>query len=95
LRRADHSSKEFYRPCKKDYVTEEEARDQQRAVEPLMDESIGDIVTVLKGKHKNVALVVFCSSKFHATGMSNVMNMPLRYVIAFERIYTQGHSLRH
>jgi hypothetical protein len=27
--------------------------------------------------------------------MSNVMNMPLRYVIAFERIYTQGHSLRH
>jgi hypothetical protein len=38
LRRTDHSSKEFYRLCKKDYVTEEEARAQQRAVEPLMYE---------------------------------------------------------
>jgi hypothetical protein len=36
LRRADHSSKESYRLCKKDYGTEEEARAQQRAVGPLM-----------------------------------------------------------
>jgi hypothetical protein len=33
-----HSSKESYRLYKKDYETEEEARAQQRAVEPLMDE---------------------------------------------------------
>jgi hypothetical protein len=38
LRRANHSSKEFYRLCKKDYETEEEARAQQRAVEPLTNE---------------------------------------------------------
>jgi hypothetical protein len=38
LRWADHSSKEAYRLCKKDYETEEEARAQQRDVEPLMDE---------------------------------------------------------
>jgi hypothetical protein len=37
LRRADHSSKESYRLCKKDYETEEEARAQQRDVEPLMN----------------------------------------------------------
>jgi hypothetical protein len=30
LRRADHSSKESYRLCKKDYETEEEARAKQR-----------------------------------------------------------------
>jgi hypothetical protein len=35
---AGHSSKELaYRLCKKYYETEEEARAQQRAVEPLMD----------------------------------------------------------
>jgi hypothetical protein len=34
LRRADHSSKESYRLCKKDYDTEEEARAQRRAEEP-------------------------------------------------------------
>jgi hypothetical protein len=38
LRRADHSSKEPYRLCKKDYGTEEEAKTQQRAIESLMKE---------------------------------------------------------
>jgi hypothetical protein len=37
LWRADHSSKESYCLCKKDYKTEEEARAQQRAVEPVMN----------------------------------------------------------
>jgi gas vesicle protein len=36
LQRADHSSKESYRLCKKDYETEKEARAQLKAVEPLM-----------------------------------------------------------
>jgi hypothetical protein len=40
LQRADHSSKESYRLCKRDYGTEEEARAQKRAVEPLMNELI-------------------------------------------------------
>jgi hypothetical protein len=38
LRRADPPSKESYRLCKNDYETEEEARAQRRAVEPLMFE---------------------------------------------------------
>jgi hypothetical protein len=38
LRRADHSSKESYPLCKKDYETEEETRAQQRTVEPLINE---------------------------------------------------------
>jgi hypothetical protein len=38
LRRANHSSKESYRLCKKDYKSEVEARAQQRAVEPLTNE---------------------------------------------------------
>jgi hypothetical protein len=33
------------------------------------------IVTILERTHKNVASGVFCSSKFHATRISNVMNM--------------------
>jgi hypothetical protein len=40
LRRADHSSKQSYLLCKKYDETEEEARAQQRAVEPLMNECI-------------------------------------------------------
>jgi hypothetical protein len=40
LRRADHSPKESYRLCKKDYWNEEEARAQQRSVKPLMSEWI-------------------------------------------------------
>jgi hypothetical protein len=40
LRRADPPSKGSYRLCKKDYETEEEARAEQRPVEPLMDELI-------------------------------------------------------
>jgi hypothetical protein len=39
LRLADHSSKEPYRLCKKDYGTEEEARAQQRAAEPLTNKN--------------------------------------------------------
>jgi hypothetical protein len=31
-------SKESYRLCKRDYETEEEAKDQQRALKPLMNE---------------------------------------------------------
>jgi hypothetical protein len=38
LQRADPPSKESYRLCKKDYKTEDEARTEQRAVEPLMNE---------------------------------------------------------
>jgi hypothetical protein len=38
LATADPPSKEIYRLYKKDYETEEEDRDQQKAVEPLMNE---------------------------------------------------------
>jgi hypothetical protein len=44
LRRADHSSKESYRLCKKEYGTEEEARAQQRAVEPFMNEKMNEFI---------------------------------------------------
>jgi hypothetical protein len=38
LRRAEHSSKESYLLCKKDYGTGVEARAQQRDVESMMNE---------------------------------------------------------
>jgi hypothetical protein len=38
LRGADRLSRESYGLCKKDYKTEEEARAQQKVVEPLMNE---------------------------------------------------------
>jgi hypothetical protein len=38
LRRADHSAKESYRLCKKDYENEEEARAQLRAAKTLMNQ---------------------------------------------------------
>jgi hypothetical protein len=38
LRRAEHSSKEPYRMCKKGYETEEEAGAQQSAVDLLVNE---------------------------------------------------------
>jgi hypothetical protein len=44
LRRADHSSKESYHICKKDYETEEDATAQQRAVEPLMIELNSELI---------------------------------------------------
>jgi hypothetical protein len=42
LRRAGHPSKESYRLCKIDYETEEEAKAQQRAVEPLKNEWVDE-----------------------------------------------------
>jgi hypothetical protein len=38
LRRADHSSKESYRLCKKDYENEEEARAQQKGCRAIKEE---------------------------------------------------------
>jgi hypothetical protein len=38
LRRAESPCKVSYRMCKSDYITEEEARAQQRTVKALMDE---------------------------------------------------------
>jgi hypothetical protein len=43
LRRADHSFKEYYRLCKNDYETEEEAGAQQRAVEPFKNEWMNEL----------------------------------------------------
>jgi hypothetical protein len=52
-RQADHSSRESYRLYKKDYETEEEARAQQRAVEPLMN------------GYTQVAFMQMCVYKLH------------------------------
>jgi hypothetical protein len=38
LQWADHLSKESHRLCKNDYETEEEARAQQQAAEPFINE---------------------------------------------------------
>jgi hypothetical protein len=46
LRRADHSSKESYRLYKNDYETEEEARDQQMAIDSLMNSLIIVLVSL-------------------------------------------------
>jgi hypothetical protein len=40
-----HSSKESYRLCEKDYEIEEEARAQQRVVEPMMSEWMNEWVS--------------------------------------------------
>jgi hypothetical protein len=40
MRRADYSSKESYCLWKNDYGAEEEARDQQMSIEPLISEWI-------------------------------------------------------
>jgi hypothetical protein len=50
LRWAEHSSKESYRLCKNDYETEEEARAQQKAVEPLMKEKMNEFSFFLSFK---------------------------------------------
>jgi hypothetical protein len=56
LRRADPPSEESYRPCKKDYETEEVARAQQRAVQSLGMKNeikcmyIGGLIMIEEGK---------------------------------------------
>jgi hypothetical protein len=47
LRRADPPSKESYLLCKNNYETEEDARVQQRDVEPLMTKWMNDIIPLL------------------------------------------------
>jgi hypothetical protein len=63
LRRADPPSKESYRLCKKDYEIEEEARAEQRAVEPLISEMkeyfqkmVVFIVTTVRSSNPNEQL---------------------------------------
>jgi hypothetical protein len=62
LRRADHSSKESYYICKNDYETQEEARAQQRAVEPLMNEWMF-YFTLYKADTVSLYLIKFHSIK--------------------------------
>jgi hypothetical protein len=47
---AEHSPKEPYRLCKKDCETEEEARAQQKAAEPLMNEWMNSTFLGLRNK---------------------------------------------
>jgi hypothetical protein len=57
LQWADHSSKESYRLCRKDYETEIEAGAQQRVAEPLMNEWIIWLIFVC------LFLFIICSTE--------------------------------
>jgi hypothetical protein len=59
VRRADPPSKESYLLLEKDYETEEEARAQQKAVEPWMDELMNGRKSLLM-RSGYVTLVFFC-----------------------------------
>jgi hypothetical protein len=59
LRRAEHSSKEFYHLCKKDCEIEEEARAQQRAAEPLIKEKMNESSLSLSFKYFSYIAVYY------------------------------------
>jgi hypothetical protein len=58
LRRADQSSKESYRLCKKIYKLKYEARAQERAVEPLEKKILSAEVSKVCASQGNDTLVV-------------------------------------
>jgi hypothetical protein len=62
LRRADHSSMESYRLCKKYYESDEEARAQQRPVESLMNEWMNEWTHLSKFDNNDYVLSVLVSS---------------------------------